>query len=522
VALKVLHPSVFKVTVELPNMTHPSEAGPLSTFVLKAECRPALDTDGQQGVGEVGVAAVLEAVFGYDGAYGAYGWINAARGVVVELTADMLTNILSRGDSCGLVSGDWSLWAAGVPRDRRQGFYYVGAAMQWNPIHYDDAVPHDDVLEYFRLPRLDEANFSRYRGHGPLHPALYDPAEREALRQLSDVVVVDYLTQSSDRTDHNWFRVAGAVKELAALEELEHNATEDSRVPRRPRRSFAFPSRGDLTRSPTAKRARQRSGKHFDVVDKPNTIDMNTRTSRFLHMDNGWGFAGLGFVDSICDESTYALEWPRLLMHLNDTCGSAGALACHPPRTARPPLPFCRFRNRTVVAVNDLARRWTGSELAVPSHSPTTTAVNATASTASSNASDCNNSTASHCSAGATSPPTTTSLPATTAPPTPVPAPLGYCAEWADVLRADPLVQFLLRRFSLSEDVRGGQPRGRGRGNPLNVVLSRFVHDCPAIGGNGVRDVIDQLAYGVGRRLRALAEHVQWCVDVYGADEVLL
>jgi hypothetical protein len=496
VAIKVLHPYVYKVTVAVPLSPQAAAAGHgalfaprprQTTFVLKSECRPALAFDGQQSIGEIGAALVLETIFGTNGAYGPYGWVNGARGVIVEVTAGQLGHMLANGGGgagrCGLLTG-YDLAAAGIHPDRWERLHLVGAALQWNPVHYDDAVPHRDAMEYFKTTRLDElprppvtsmpprpptttAVTSNVTAPAvpaapaapampavarPKHPALAsDPAEVEALRQMSDVLVVDFVAQSSDRTGHNWFRAAGAVPEIEALvrEERQQKVT---------RMSFGFPSTAELAKGTADKRDRFVSGKHFRVEERPQVGDMSTRTSRMLYMDNGWAFAGTNFDRSVCDAHPGEMKGPMVLRYFTGTV-QCPAPTC-PFNLARPPWPLCRFRRSTVDAVKSLGARWGGGA--------------------------------------------------------------GAGARWASVLREDPLVWFLIRRFQQSSDVIGGQPFRRGGMQPLNLALSRFTNDCPAIGSAGVTDAVDLLAVGVGRRLQALDRHVSWCVDTYGAAEVLL
>jgi hypothetical protein len=535
VQLKVLHPSAYKVTVAVPLSPHAAAAGhgalfaaPAatadatgmgagsstsgdggvpkarhSTFVLKNECRPAQPYDGQQSLGEIGAALVLETIFGSSGAYGPYGWVNGARGVIVEVAPEQLGQMVAKGGRwgiCGLMSGN-DLAAAGIHRDRWERLYFIGAALQWNPVHYDDAIPHRDSMAYFKMARLDELrvetavpalpapipaieNVTRneigrppsvptqdgpvaappappVRRRGPTHPALAsDPAEVEALRQFSDVLVVDFVAQSSDRISHNWFRTAGAVPEIEAL-------VREERQQKVSLMSFGFPSAAELKKGTADKRARFRSGKHFLVEERPQVGEMSTRTSRMLYMDNGWAFAGRAFVYSVCDAETDDLRVPRLLRLYNGThhCNTDALdlSTCPPPKLERPPWPLCRFRRVTVDAVKSLGARWSGAQ-------------------------------------GRT----------------------GAGARWAGILREDPLVQYLIRRFRDEADVIGGQPFRRGGMQPLNVVLSRFTNGCPRIGSVGITDAIDLLALGVGRRLQALERHVSWCVETYGEDEVLL
>jgi hypothetical protein len=527
VKFKVLHPAAFKVTVVIPPSpeaaaaghgalltipTIPDAAGAganssttagdggapsskprYSTFVLKNECRPAQPYDGQQAFGEIGAAFVLETIFGANGAYGPYGWVNGARGVVVEVTPDQLGDMVATGGRwgiCGLLSGD-DLAAAGVRRDRWKRLHFIGAALQWNPVHYDNAIPHRDSVEYFKMPRLDELGVQTtvpalpaaengqqqaaaplaapvVRRRGPKHYALAsDPAEVEALRQFSDVLVVDFVAQSSDRIGHNWFRTAGATAEVEAWVRRERRLKVT-------RASFGFPSTAELAKGAADKRRRYLSGKHFDVEERPQVGDMSTRTSRFLYMDNGWAFAGRAFIFSVCDADSDDLRVPRVLRLYNGSAAchtdSLDLSTCPPPKLERPPWPLCRFRRSTVDTVKSLAARWGGAAAG----------------------------------AGAAR------------------RKLGAGARWASILREDPLVQYLIRRFRDEADVIGGQPFRRGGMQPLNVALSRFTNDCPAIGSPGIVDAVDLLAVGVGRRLQALERHVNWCVETYGADEVLL
>jgi hypothetical protein len=297
---------------------------------------------------------------------------------------------------------------------------------------------------------------------------------------MSDVMVVDFVAQSSDRVDHNWFRTAGAVPEVEALV-LEERRLNITRV------SYGFPSTAELAIATEEKRERFHSGKHFDVSEKPQLADMSIRTSRMLYMDNGWAFAGLAFVHSVCDADGGDLRVPRTLRFFNGTraCNtySTDLSTCPPPKLDRPPWPLCRFRRSTVDSLKSLAARWGVAP------------------------------------ADAATQPADSNLTGIPVPDTPVG---NEGVRWAEVLREDPLMRLLIRRFHREPDVIGGQPFRRGGMQPLNVVLSRFTQDCPAIGSDGVADAADLLALGIGRRLRALNRHVSWCVGTYGVDEVLL
>jgi hypothetical protein len=522
--MKALHRGVYKCVATLPSFggddASKQTAERTITFVLKTECRPPSKWHGQQSYTEVATNALVEIIFGPDGAYGPYARVNGARGVVVEISSAHLATVIHK-DRCGVLAGPADLEAAELttPTTTPSGgaagdksaigessapIYVIGAALQWNPAHRDDALPNTAVLEYFQFQpaasegraKVLEADAQRTQDGTiaralPRHPALVgDIAELETLRQMADVLTVDYLVSSIDRTDRNWFRVSGAVPISVSLEVTAHgpaaggaaaHATAGA-VEKSFGISYAFPSPAERQRASASVRGAQRRSVQNEK-DSRSTLksDLTTRNSRFFQMDNGWAFSGRDYGGSICDVEPDALRCPPILQYLSRSrqCkySSANSLGGTSSAAVADSVTSCRMRRTTAAAITHLKASWNGG-------------VNAATATSALAAPNNRNSS------------------------------LG--AEWGRRVRADPLMRFLLRRFGGAPDTYGGQPDNRGGAqSSFNVALARFTTGCPSVAAGG-GDAIDLLVAGIGRRLVALDQHMRECVDHFGVAEVLL
>lgn len=279
-------------------------------FAFKTECRPESKWHGQQGYPEILTNWLVETMFGeqFIGSFtpGAIGGVIRLSDKLMQqlhkdgcglLTEHQVKTLYGGGSSASASSSSSALRALSLAAGER---VVIGAALQWKPMHNDDAIPGVAVLEPFRVIPLnrdgdnDEArkwkdgeqqqkqqgkkSASSTAGRLPDLP-LPSVANKQAMSvatvlQISDIFTVDYIMGNEDRLDKNWFK-----------------------------------------------------------DDK----------QRFIAMDNGWALAGFNYDGSTCDLDEDNLKCPPLMRRL------AGAKRCNKELVVN-----CRFRRGTVNSVKRL------------------------------------------------------------------------------------------------------------------------------------------------------------------------
>ena len=137
-------------------------------FAIKPECRPAAKWHGQQGWTEIALVHLSRALLGKSST------VPCAKGVELSLSDEFQKIIHS--DRCGLLSNP------GTPKP------FLGVALEWTA-HKEEAL------------NLIKKHFKVLFGN----PSDIPDNKKDHLKDVSDVLILDYVTINPDRKDKNWF-----------------------------------------------------------------------------------------------------------------------------------------------------------------------------------------------------------------------------------------------------------------------------------------------------------------------------
>ena len=171
VGMESLHHGVYKMSLR---------GG--GRFVLKPECRPAAKWHGQQGWPETATYALSRALFG------ARSTVPCARGATVALP-ERFKHIVHK-DGCGLDL------APPLP-DTSAEHTLTGIALAFTA--------HDETV----MKKLARAETLQL--FAPSKTRLVPKERRTFLADVSDVLLLDYLTLNPDREEKNWFYVCATL-----------------------------------------------------------------------------------------------------------------------------------------------------------------------------------------------------------------------------------------------------------------------------------------------------------------------
>eukprot|EP01060_Flectonema_neradi_P035464 TRINITY_DN6534_c0_g1_i1.p1 TRINITY_DN6534_c0_g1~~TRINITY_DN6534_c0_g1_i1.p1 ORF type:complete len:439 (+),score=51.14 TRINITY_DN6534_c0_g1_i1:141-1457(+) len=229
--MESLHHGIYKVEMESGEK-----------FAIKPECRPAAKWHGQQGWTEIALTHLSRSLLGKQST------VPCSKGMLLELTENFQSVI--HKDQCGFVSN--------TPSNPKK---FLGVALEWTP-HKEEALQ--------LIKKHHKSLFGK--------PADIPSDKRNYLKDISDVLVLDYITLNPDRKDKNWF--------------------------------------------------------------------YNSDKSRIISMDNGWGYAGDGYQESLCSHKMgNYLECPPVLQQVAKDCKKNN-------------LQFCVFRRETVTRLRAFATIW--------------------------------------------------------------------------------------------------------------------------------------------------------------------
>ena len=165
--VKSLHHGVYLIVLE-----HGGK------YVIKPECRPAAKWHGQQGWPEAATYSLSTTLFGENST------APCARGVAIYLPDRFVSVIHS--DGCGLdVKG---VHADGPPSSHT----LTGIALSFTP--------HDETVLDKALTKPAVYNLFAPKATIPEGKKLF-------LGDVSDILMMDYITMNADREDKNWFYV---------------------------------------------------------------------------------------------------------------------------------------------------------------------------------------------------------------------------------------------------------------------------------------------------------------------------